>query len=175
MKRILSLILLLLVALAMAACQAEVDLDEPPEIIYGQDVCEECSMIISESRYATSLVTVAGDVRIFDDIGDMLKYDAEQAENVHIYWVHDYVTEEWLNADDAAFVLSDDLVTPMGWGLAAFADSAVAEEFATDLGGVVTDFGTLQEEIGDGSLDIANFTGHHHGDEDTHSPADEDN
>lgn len=162
MKRIALLAILLMLAVA---CQPETNLEDPPEIIYGQDVCDECSMIINEARFAASYVTKTGEVRRFDDIGGMLAYDEANQEDVHIYWVHDLSTEDWLKAGEATFVLSDDLVTPMGWGLAAFANSADAEAYVTDNGGVVTSFAELQEQIKQGALDPELFGSHEHEDE----------
>ena len=50
------------------------------EIIYGQDPCDQCSMIINEPRFATAYVTKSGDVRRFDDLGGMLVYDHQNQE-----------------------------------------------------------------------------------------------
>ena len=152
--------------LLLAACQSEVSLEEPPEIIYGQDVCEECGMIINEARYAASYVTTTGEVRRFDDIGGMLAHDHKMQEEVHIYWVHDRNSEAWLNAEKATFILSRGLVTPMGWGVAAFAQAADAEAYVADNEGVVTTFAALQEEIKSGALDPAAFSDHDHDHED---------
>ena len=46
-----------------------------------------------------------------------------------------------------------DLVTPMGWGLAAFATQEQAEYYVSENGGVIADFVVLQHEIADGKLD----------------------
>lgn len=136
----------------LAACGSDVNLEEPPEIRYGEDVCEQCGMIISEARYAASYVTTDGYVRLFDDMGGMLIYDLNNQEEVHVYWAHDLNTEEWIKADEAIYVLNDDLTTPMGWGLAAFANTADAEQFMTENGGALTTWGDLHEGIIAGNL-----------------------
>lgn len=159
MKRLFPLLILLLIA---AGCQKEVNLEEPPEIIYGQDVCVECNMIINEARFAASYVTTAGDVRLFDDIGDMLAHDAKMSEAVHIFWVHDYETEEWLNAKKATFVLDRGVSSPMGWGVVAFAEEAAAEAHVAEYAGVITTFAALQTEIKTGKLDPDSLAEHNH-------------
>ena len=58
-------------------------------------------MIINEARFAASYVTVAGEVRRFDDIGNMLLYDYKHQEEVHVYWVHDFNTEEWMTCGES--------------------------------------------------------------------------
>mgnify|MGYP001202711126 CR=1 FL=1 len=148
--------------LILTACGADIDLDTPPEILYGQDPCDQCSMIINEPRFAASYVTAKGDVRRFDDMGGMLIYDQQHQEKVHIYWVHDFNTEEWLNAADASIVHSPELVTPMAWGLAAFANQAEAEQFAAENNGTVTTLAALQAEIASGALDPAALSSHLH-------------
>jgi copper chaperone NosL len=112
-------------------------------------------MIINEPRFATSYTTTNGDVRRFDDLGGMLVYDQKHQEKVHIYWAHDFNSEEWLNAADASIVYSPELVTPMAWGLAAFANQADAEQFAADNNGTVTTLAALQAEIASGAIDPA--------------------
>ncbi len=136
----------------LAACGGGADLENPPEIRYGEDICEQCGMIISEARYAAAYVTTAGDARLFDDVGGMLVYDVQNQEDVHIYWVHDFNTEKWIRADTAVYVLNNDLATPMGWGLAAFANAADAEQFMVENGGIVTTWNDLHEGIAAGNL-----------------------
>lgn len=158
MKRYLYLILMIVgLVAALAACGGGASPDEPPEILYGQDVCDECNMIINEPRHAAAYVTAEGEARRFDDIGDMLAYNQRNQEDVHQFWVHDYNTEAWVKADEAFFVVSSGQPTPMGWGILAFADQASADAFiAGGAGQVVTwaellammDDGTLSSELG---------------------------
>ncbi len=167
---------LLLLPLLLIGCGQSVDLDEPPEILYGQDVCDECSMIINEDRFATSYVTESGEIRRFDDAGGMLFYDQKHQEDVRIYWVHDFETKEWIDAEKAVFVLDDDLFTPMGWGLAPFATQKQAEKYISENGGVIADFATLQREIADGNLDPTTLSTsqHDHGDHEDGTEEDSD-
>ncbi|MHC4102471.1 MAG: nitrous oxide reductase accessory protein NosL, partial [Planctomycetota bacterium] len=75
----------------------------PPQILLGQDVCDVCSMIITDDRYAAGLV-VGNDggyeTRAFDDIGCLLMYEDEQPdETVAARYVHDFRTRTWRDAD----------------------------------------------------------------------------
>lgn len=152
----------LLLLVFCISCGQAGNLEEPPEIIYGQDVCDECSMIINEERFAASYVTKSGEVRRFDDIGGMLLYDQKHQEDVHIYWVHDLDTKEWVKVEEAHFVLSDELATPMGWGVAAFATPEQAEAYIFANGGVAANFASLLQDIADGKLDPASLNTHQH-------------
>ena len=56
-------LLALLVGLFLAACGSGTDLEEPPDIRYGEDVCQRCAMIINEARYAATYVTPDGQTK----------------------------------------------------------------------------------------------------------------
>lgn len=105
------------VALLAAACGGGPSLDEPPEIRYGQDVCDNCNMIISEERFAAAYWTADGEARRFDDLGEMLAYMADNPEPIASTWVHDLNSAEWLRAEDAYYVLESGIHTPMGSGI----------------------------------------------------------
>jgi copper chaperone NosL len=130
----------------LAACGSGPNLDEPPGIRYGEDVCERCLMIINEARYAAAYVTADDEPRLFDDIGGMLAHHNETAEDVAVFWVHDYDTEEWLKAEKATYVESKGLPTPMGFGIVAFASRDRAAEWAGEQAGVVHTFAELLQE-----------------------------
>lgn len=136
------LLLFFLAILLLVACGSEIDFDAPPDIVYGEDVCERCSMIINEARYAAAYVTEDGQAHRFDDIGGMLAYNAELADDVVVFWVHDFDSEEWLRADEAHYVKGDHM-TPMGFGIIAFAGRDRAAAWAAEQGGMVMAFDEL--------------------------------
>lgn len=110
----------------------------PPEIRLGQDTCQACGMIIEDERYAAAVVTRSGDVvekRAFDDIGEMLEFKTPSGATVVHRYVRDAGTKQWLDADKATFVKLRDLTTPMGSGIAAYADSQGAESAIRAHGG----------------------------------------
>jgi copper chaperone NosL len=131
----------------------------PPDIRYGEDVCDECGMLIAEEGFAAAYRTADGTARRFDDIGNMLAYDARRREEVLVYWVHDYHTRAWLRAPNAFFVSSPDLITPMGHGLTAFGTQAGAEEFAARSGGEILSFDALRQRYAESSRSSGG--GHH--------------
>jgi copper chaperone NosL len=137
--RTLSLCALLLL---VAACGgAPADDPEPPEIQYGFDICEACGMLIDDPRHAAASVTLDGTPYKFDDIGDMVRYHSEHpTAQVRAWFVHDFETEAWLRAEAAWYVFSQDVDTPMGHGVAAFADEAEAAALAQAIGVEVLSF-----------------------------------
>lgn len=113
-------------------CKSGAKLDQPPEMHYGKDPCDECGMIINEARFAAAYVTPDGVARRFDDIGCLLRHHQKQPENVANFWVNDYDAGEWLNADNAYFVESDSILTPMGYGIIAVGIQSRAEELINE-------------------------------------------
>ncbi len=133
---------------ATASCAGPTDPLAPPDIVYGEDVCDQCGMIISEARFAAaSIVEVDGVTapRRFDDVGDMLAYhQTNSGLAVRRWYVHDYDTEAWLDAAGAYFVKGADIRGPMGGKIAAFSIPMRAAEFASTLGGEQMSFDALR-------------------------------
>ncbi|MDQ7040374.1 MAG: nitrous oxide reductase accessory protein NosL [Rhodothermus sp.] len=131
--------------LLLSACRPAPTPDRPPIIRFGYDTCDYCRMLISEPRYAATLRTTDGQERRFDDIGCLLHYLQEHPETADAYiWVSDYLEEHWLRASQAFFVRSDRLITPMGYGIIAVADTLTADSLARTLGGTLSRFATLR-------------------------------
>ncbi len=149
-------ILIFTLVLLVAGCSSPtVDPATPPAIVYGEDVCDRCGMIIEDDRFAAGLVVEVADSqyehRIFDDIGDMLAYTVDEGagSTIHAYYVHDYESKAWLDGESAVYVRSNQIHSPMGHGLAAFETRPAAEAQALVWGGEVFEFTQLQTGIGE--------------------------
>ena len=137
----------------LAACGGAESYDEPPEIIYGQDVCSNCNMIISEENYASAYWTAEGEARRFDDMGEMLAYIQSSPEERASTWVHDVNTAAWLRAEDAWIVMNAGLMTPMGTGIVAVGNEEDARALAFDQdGAMVLTFAELMDKLEAGEL-----------------------
>jgi copper chaperone NosL len=124
----------LLAALLIAACAASGGDSKPPDMAYGHDLCDHCGMVIDDPRYAAAIRFDDGQVRKFDDAGEMFAYHAEHPNQaVRAWFAHDYTTNEWLRAERAFFVVSQQVHTPMGTGVAVFAARRDADTFAKAL------------------------------------------
>jgi copper chaperone NosL len=155
---VLSLVLILGL---LAGCQLSAD-SGPPEIRYGEDVCDMCNMIINEPRFATAYASESGDTRRFDDTGEMFLYARNNGETVRAYWVHDYLSETWIEADAATYVHNPQLMTPMGWGIAAFSNAEDAEAYAEENGGELLTFEAFHEGVLNGELMPRGMAQHDH-------------
>ena len=127
----------------LIGCQADL-VDRPPTIRYGEEPCAQCRMLIGDARYAAVLVTVAGEAQKFDEIGCLIRYRAQHPEPPRAVWVHAYRTDEWLAADQAVFVQSAELATPMGSGIVALANEEEARGVARQTSGAVVPFDGLR-------------------------------
>jgi copper chaperone NosL len=117
----------LIVAGMLAACQGEGP-NRPPTVRFGEEACDSCRMIISDERFAAALVTAAGDAFKFDDVGCLFEHQHGQLRPAVTYWVRDSQSGEWLNAREATFVHSPNIVSPMGFSLAARPRGQAANE-----------------------------------------------
>jgi copper chaperone NosL len=121
--------------------------DSPPKIVLGQDPCDNCFMIINEYKYAASLWLENGQSKRFDDIGCMIDFLNKNKNKVKAYWVNDFQTKEPLHAENAFFVDSDSIITPMGFGIVAFKSKAEAEKFAEKNKAEVASFSKLSQKF----------------------------
>lgn len=125
-------------AILIAGCGRGDDLG-PPNIHFGQDTCHACGMIIEDERYAAAVVSVTAggevDRRTFDDVGEMLEEAPAAGAKAVRRYVRDAATRQWLDADKATFAKVRDLQTPMGSGIAAYADPAAARAAIEARGG----------------------------------------
>ncbi len=133
---------LVVVVLILAACGGGPARLEPPKIYYGEDVCDQCGMIISDERFAAATIVAVSegqtDSRVFDDIGGMLLYHLKHPElKVLARYAHDYETKEWLPAEESFFVHSEEIHSPMAHGVIACKTREQADRLATQFHGQV--------------------------------------
>lgn len=126
--------------------------DQPPDLRLGRDECAACGMMINEDRCSSALVVLqhgTAEDAFFDDIGCMMRYMAAPPEGIEVLqtYVHCYTTREWIKAGGASYVMAprDRLKTPMASGIVAVASREEAEKLARDVGGVETDWSSMQE------------------------------
>ncbi len=135
-------VLLAGVALVSHGCKPQTDEIVAPVIHFGQDTCAKCSMIISDDRFAGAIgVRQNGRINylLFDDVGEMLEFIPPDHEEMRRF-VTDATTTEWLIAEEAFYLHSDELMTPMGTGVGAYATKELALTAQERFGGNVLVF-----------------------------------
>lgn len=133
---------LIIIILLLASCQPK-----EKAIVYGQDECIHCRMMIVENQYGTELVTKKGKVYTFDSIEcliDYLRTDNIDENEVALSLVTAFNQPNKLRAvKDSYYLHSIKLPSPMGMFLTAFESKAAAEEAKAKYGGEVMDWELL--------------------------------
>jgi copper chaperone NosL len=124
------------VALVLVSCGAS----QPESIKYGEDACAYCKMPIANRSFATALLTTQGKTYKFGSIECLAAFlvaGRVDSDHVHSNWVTDYRNPgHFIKASEASFVLSNQIQSPMGVGLAALATKAEASALSDTLEGV---------------------------------------
>lgn len=117
-----------------------------PVDIHPEDMCSMCRMAISEKQYAAEFITKDGETVKFDDIGCLRAYLKRQnRDDIAAYYVVDFDSRQWINAEAAYFVHSPEIETPMRGGIAAFKDPSKAEAGAARFHGELLRFAGLPD------------------------------
>ena len=137
MKSLRFLLMAALVVLAFS-CKGQNEGISPEPIYLGEEICSRCGMIISDVNYAAQLIEPGKGAHKFDDIGCLVEFmqesgGGEQAIGKAFVMAQD--KGEWLPFEDAHFVRSDKIKTPMGHGIMAFSDYSEAKSFAASVHG----------------------------------------
>ena len=95
----------------------------PQPINYGSDACSFCQMTIVDRQHAAEVVTIKGKSYKYDAIecmmNDLKKW---QRPEVALWLVSDYSQPgELIDATTAYYLISEDIPSPMGAFLTAFA------------------------------------------------------
>jgi copper chaperone NosL len=139
---ILSCLLALMASMPLGGCQKSV---AEPSAIEPEDMCAYCKMAISEKRYAAQFVDSGGQPFKFDDIGCMINFanNKRGGDEIIAYFVMDFDERQWVKAEDAYYVNSKELKTPMDGHTAAFEEEAKAREAAARFHGRLLGFSDL--------------------------------
>ena len=127
--------------LLLSACQkTEI---KPLDIVTG-DTCLRCKAPITDKHYAAEFVTKDGFVRKFDDVSCMTQHAAKIGRNnISAFYVADFPTQKWVNAEQAYFVQSEQISTPKNSGILAFKDEVQAKSLASQYQAKMISFNDL--------------------------------
>ena len=140
--RKLALLLTLLIMQISISCSTK-----PEPLIYGKDSCYFCKMTLVDKKFGAELVTTKGKVYKFDDLNCFINFynsGIEGHRSVKLKLVIDYVhPEKFLNADEAFYLKSSSLRSPMNSEVAAFEDKPTLDKFKKELNGIYLAWGEL--------------------------------
>lgn len=124
--------------------------DDLPSVRFGEERCERCGMLIDDVRFVAAWAGTGGEVH-FDDIGCLvLEAQDRPAPPAARFYVANYEDGAWIEASSATFVLSEQIRTPMAYGVAAVADPASALRLASETHGATGDWHELPARLAGG-------------------------
>jgi copper chaperone NosL len=114
--------LVLMVSTLALSCNVE-----PEPINYGKDACDHCRMTIMDPKFGAELVTSKGKIYKFDDVNCMVSFmnngPAKGQETSHLLIVDFLKPMTLIPAQDAQYLRSEEVKSPMASQVAAFSDS----------------------------------------------------
>ena len=123
----------------------------PEPFAYGKDVCEDCKMTIMEPRFGAEIITKKGKVFKFDDahcIANYIKTKKIEQGNIEQTLFIDYNNDKnFINGNNAFFVVSPQLKSPMNSNAAAFSTKEEADKKAGETSSTVKTWETLSKEL----------------------------
>lgn len=104
----------------------------PVEIRRGSENCAFCMMKILNEKFHSQSRSGKGRYYHFDSIECMSAWSLRHNDNEANHWVRDYNSGGWLDEKKAVITQSTKIRSPMGLGLAAFANKPEAEDSIKD-------------------------------------------
>lgn len=142
-----ALVLPLAALLSLQACAVG-----PEPIRYGQDECANCKMTLTDKRYGAEIVSKKGKVFKYDDLDCLVAaLDAQVVPTdqvAHIVAVDFNKTNAFVDVNQAFFLQSEALKSPMRSDIAVFATGAERAAVQQQIGGGQTpDWAAIREQF----------------------------
>ena len=122
----------------------------PEPIRLGQDACSFCKMSIADNRFGAEIITRKGKIYKFDDMHCVLGFmKANTINNDDIketYLVNFEEPHNFILAQKAFLLKSDELHSPMGGNVASFDDETKLKEAAQKIKGEAVTWDALVNE-----------------------------
>lgn len=123
----------------------------PKPINFGHDACDYCKMTIVDKKFGSELVTNKGKVFKFDSIECLaaftLKGSVDEKDIFGLYLTDFNNPEDMVSSDDAYFIHSKELKSPMSFGLVAIKDSSTAINVRDASYGEIVSWDDIKEMI----------------------------
>lgn len=158
MRSKLSIIVLLLGLFLTTSCKVE-----PKAINYGEDNCYNCEMTVVSKIHAAQFVTKKGKTYMFDASECLVwKLNKDNSEDSMAFiLVSDYSNPgELVDAKTATFLISENIQSPMGANLIAFASKEKAVTTQKENGGELYSWEKLKAKLGKGMHKNVSTTQH---------------
>lgn len=119
----------------------------PQPIKLGSDACDFCKMSIADQHFGAEIITQKGKIYKFDDTHCLLgfmKSNTVSNNDIKETWLVNFTEpHNFIPAEKAFLLKSDDLHSPMGGNVASFDDENKMKETMKDIKGKVITWNQL--------------------------------
>ena len=129
---------------------------EPQPLIYNEDNCSYCKMIVSDQRYGAEVITAKGKNYKFDSIECMAAFVLSEASTIEIHslWTIDFNNPgKFVDAEKAFYLHSELLKSPMGLNFSSFSSWETAQNVKNVYPGSVMQWAEVKDNVKDQWLD----------------------
>ena len=120
---------------------------DPQPLQYGKDACHACKMTLMDNKFGAEIVTAKGKVYKFDDVNCMVNFidsDYLAEETIEHKLIVDYTQPgKLISAEQAFYLKSDEIRSPMASQVAAFETEKVMMKHKSKLKGIYLGWGEL--------------------------------
>lgn len=138
--------IVLFLGLFLSSCKVA-----PQPIQYGKEQCVFCKMTIADSRFGCEILTKKGKAYKFDSNECMINYIVKnnvEKESIALLLTSDYSsTGNFIDVNNAFFIISPSFQSPMGANLAAFSKKNTADQLKEKFDSKILDWGQTFQEI----------------------------
>lgn len=124
---------------------------EPEQINYGNDQCDFCKMGVVDKAHSAQYVTNKGKQFKFDAIECLIREVSDpevKEDDLAFMLVADYSNPgAMINAQEATYLVSKAIKSPMGAYLSAFSDKEVATKTKEEVGGKLYNWDDIKSHI----------------------------
>ena len=136
------ILITLIIAVLLISCSVS-----PEPLRYGQDACFTCKMTLMDKKFGAELVTHKGKIYKFDDMNCMVNFynsGVEPEDNIANRLVIDFGNPGVLvNAQEALYIKSDQIRSPMGGQVAAFSNPDQLNQSNKEWKGILLGWGEV--------------------------------
>lgn len=134
--------IVIIVLVSLLSCKVE-----PEPLRFGEDACHACKMTLMDKKFGAEIVTAKGKVYKFDDLNCMVNFldsDDVQERDMAYRLVIDFShPEKLIAAEDAFYLKSDKVKSPMASQIAAFESKENMESHKKEMKGIYLTWGEL--------------------------------
>ncbi len=118
----------------------------PRDLEYGKDECYYCSMKIVEAKFGAQSVTDKGKVQMYDSAECLIKDVLNHPDKQYAFLkVTDYISNGWIDAEEAYFLISENLPSPMGANLSSYKTKEEADNMQKEKEGNVLNWNEVRK------------------------------